>query len=88
MPFFSLYIRLDRIVIVYVGVTLQMALLVSTVLSCLLSAGWLIVSVLSLLVPSAAARCSELLGNGLSIRKKMATFSCCVWTESIFFVCL
>lgn len=62
----------------YIGVTLQMDLLVSTVLSCLLSAGQLIVSVLSLLVPSAAARYKELLGNVLSIKKEMDTLTCCV----------
>lgn len=64
MPSFFHYIT-DLVVIVCIGVTLQMALLVSTVLSCPLSAGQLIVSVLLLLVLSAAARYSHLLGNGL-----------------------
>ncbi len=50
---------------VCVGVTSQMASLVSTALSCPLSAGQPTVSVLLLLVLSAAARYTQLVGNGL-----------------------
>lgn len=58
----------NLVVTICVCVNFQMALRVSTARSCPLSAGQLIVSVLSLLVLSAAARYSQIQGNVLLLK--------------------